>query len=53
MALPVDKAARKILKAVRKDKMRVVIGADALLFEGAKRAMPDQIHKLFLLAPKK
>jgi len=42
MAMPVDKAAKKILKAVRKDKMRVVIGADALLFEGAKRAMPDQ-----------
>ncbi len=52
MAMPVDKAAKKILKAVRKDKMRVVIGADAMLFEGAKRAMPDQIHKLFLLQPK-
>lgn len=52
MAMPVDKAARKILKAVRKDKMRVVIGVDALLFESAKRAMPDQIHKLFLLQPK-
>lgn len=53
MAMPVDKAAKKILKAVKKDKMRVVIGADALLFEGAKRAMPDQVHKIFLLAPKK
>jgi short-subunit dehydrogenase len=53
VTMPVDKAAKKILKAVRKDKMRVVIGADALLFEGAKRAMPDQVHKLFLLAPKK
>lgn len=52
MAMPVDKAAKKILKAVRKDKMRVVIGADALLFEGAKRAMPNQVHKLFLLQPK-
>jgi short-subunit dehydrogenase len=48
-AMPADKAARKILKAVRKDKMRVVVGADALLFEGAKRVLPDHIHKLFLL----
>jgi short-subunit dehydrogenase len=53
MAMPVDKAAKKILKAVRKDKMRVVVGADAMLFEGAKRALPDQVHKLFLLQPKK
>lgn len=52
MAMPVDKAAKQILKAVRKDRMRVVIGADALLLEGAKRAMPDQAHKLFLLQPK-
>lgn len=53
MAMPADKAAKKILKAVRKDKMRVVIGADAMLFEGAKRALPGQVHKLFLLQPKK
>ena len=53
MAMPVNKAAKKILKAVRKDKMRVVIGADALLFESAKRALPDQVHKVFLLAPHK
>lgn len=52
MAMPVEKAAKKILKAVRKDKMRIVIGADALLFEGAKRALPDQVHKIFLLQPK-
>ena len=47
-----NKAANQILKAVRKDKMRVVIGADAKLFESAKRAMPDQIHKMFLLVPR-
>ena len=46
-----DKAAEKILKAVRKDRMRVVIGLDALFFEGAKRAMPEEIHKMFLLMP--
>jgi short-subunit dehydrogenase len=51
MAMPVEKAAKQILKAVRKDKMRVVIGADAKLFENAKRAMPNQIHKMFLLMP--
>jgi short-subunit dehydrogenase len=49
MAMPVDKAAKKILKAVRQDKMRVVVGTDAWLFESAKRALPDHIHKLFLL----
>jgi short-subunit dehydrogenase len=53
MAMPVDKAVKKILKAVSKDRMRVVIGADARFLEGAKRSAPDQIHKLFLLQPKK
>lgn len=52
IAMPVDKAAKKILKAVRKDKMRVVVGLDAMFFDSAKRALPDHIHKLFLLAPK-
>jgi short-subunit dehydrogenase len=52
MAMPVDKAARKILKAVQQDKMRVVVGADALLFESAKRALPEFVHKMFLLARK-
>ena len=51
MAMPVEKAARQILSAVRKDQMRVVIGLDAKLFDSAKRAMPDQIHKMFLLMP--
>jgi hypothetical protein len=52
MAMPVHKAARKILRGVKKDKMRVVIGADAVLFDSAKRALPDQAHKLFLLQGK-
>lgn len=51
MAMPADKAAKKILKAVRKDKMRVVVGLDALFFESAKRAMPEEIHRMFLLMP--
>jgi len=32
--------------------MRAVIGVDALLFEGAKRALPDLSNKMFLLQPK-
>lgn len=50
-AMPVEKAAKKILKAVRQDKMRVIVGVDALLLEGAKRALPDHANKLFLLQP--
>jgi short-subunit dehydrogenase len=49
MAMPADRAARKILKAVRQDRMRVVVGADAALFENAKRALPESANKLFLL----
>jgi hypothetical protein len=52
MAMPVEKAAKKIIKAVKKDKMRVVIGFDAMLFEGAKRALPNLSNKMFLLQPK-
>lgn len=48
-AMPVDKAAKKILKAVRQDKMRILVGVDALLLEGAKRALPGYANKLFLL----
>ncbi len=48
-AMPVEKAAKKILKAVKQDKMRVLVGVDALLLEGAKRALPDHANKLFLL----
>jgi short-subunit dehydrogenase len=49
IAMSPDKAAAQIVQAVQKDKMRVVIGFDAKFFEGAKRAMPEQIHKLFTL----
>ncbi len=52
MAMPVEKAAKKILKAVRKDRMRVVVGADAMLFDGAKRMMPEEVHKIFQLMPR-
>ena len=52
MAMPADKAARKILKAVLQDRMRVVVGPDAVLFESAKRVLPEFVHKMFLLAPR-
>lgn len=48
-AMPVEKAAKMILKAVKQGKMRVIVGVDALLLEGAKRALPDHANKLFLL----
>ena len=51
IAMPADKAARKILKAVLKDKMRVVVGLDAHFFESVKRIMPEEVHKMFLLVP--
>lgn len=49
MAMAPDKAAARIVEAVEKDKMRVVIGMDAKFFEGIKRAMPEQVHRLFTL----
>lgn len=52
-AMSPDKAASQIVQAVKQDKMRVVIGLDARLFESAKRAMPESIHKLFLLGTDK
>lgn len=50
MAMSPNKAAKKIIRAVEKDRMRVVIGLDAKLFDSAKRAWPESIHKIFLLA---
>ena len=31
----------------------VITDADAVIFEGDKRAMPEQIHRVFLVQPKK
>jgi short-subunit dehydrogenase len=49
VAMAPEKAARIILKAVRRNRMRVVVGPDALFFDSAKRAMPEQIHRLFVV----
>ena len=48
MAMAPEKAARIILKAVRGNRMRVVVGPDARLFESAKRAMPERVHRIFV-----
>lgn len=51
MAMSADSAARIILKAVRRDRLRVVVGPDAKLFDHVKRAIPEKAHKMFLLLP--
>lgn len=44
-AMEPEKAVAKILKAVKKNKLRVVIGIDAKLTDVLKRLMPSLIHK--------
>jgi len=45
-----DSAAKVILDGVRKNKRRVLIGADARLFDGAVRLFPTGYQKLFTKA---
>ncbi len=52
MAMPVDKAARIIVRAVEKNKMRVLVGRDAYILEFLKRLMPVTIHRLLARAVK-
>ena len=42
--------AQKVLKAVKANRMRVVIGPDAWLFEIGKRLFPQWIHIPFRIA---
>lgn len=42
-----DKLARKVVKAVRRNRMRVIIGADAYVMEWLKRLLPVAIHTPF------
>jgi hypothetical protein len=42
--------ARKVLKAVKANRMRVLIGPDAYLFEILKRIFPVWIHIPFRIA---
>jgi NAD(P)-dependent dehydrogenase (short-subunit alcohol dehydrogenase family) len=41
-----EKTARKIVRAIERNRPRVLIGAEASLLEWAKRAFPVGIHKL-------
>ncbi len=45
-----EKAARKIVRAVERGRMRVRVGADAVLLDGLKRLLPTTIHKPFVRA---
>ena len=46
-AMPVETAVEKILNAVRKNKLRTVVGKDAHAVELLKRFLPSGIHKPF------
>lgn len=45
-AMPADKAAGIIVKAVEKRKMRIRVGMDSVLTDIAKRLMPVGMHKI-------
>jgi hypothetical protein len=40
-------AAEKILRAVQKKKMKVLVGKDAVIMDAMKRFTPGLIHGLF------
>lgn len=44
--MPTDKAARKIVRAIEKNKLRVVVGADAHIGEFLKRLFPVSFQRL-------
>jgi short-subunit dehydrogenase len=44
--MPTDKAAQKIVRAIEKNKLRVVIGADAHIGELLKRILPVSFQRL-------
>ena len=46
-AMPVDKAAAIIVRAVEKKKQRVRVGKDSVAVDIIKRLMPVTVHKLF------
>ncbi len=47
MGMEPDALAKKVIKAIKKNKMRVRVGFDAYLMEWLKRLFPVAIHKLF------
>ena len=44
--MPTDKAAEKIVRAIEKDKLRVIVGVDAHIGEFAKRLFPMSFQRL-------
>jgi short-subunit dehydrogenase len=44
--MPTDKAAQKIVRAIEKNKLRVVVGADAHIGEFLKRLFPVSFQRL-------
>jgi short-subunit dehydrogenase len=44
--MPTDKAAEKIVRAVERNKLRVVVGADAHIGEFLKRLLPVSFQRL-------
>lgn len=50
MAMPVEKAAEKIINAAQKRKLRLRIGKDAVLLDIFKRLMPITLQKLIMRA---
>lgn len=47
IGMPPDLAAEKILRAVQKKKLRVLVGKDAFIMDAMKRFAPGVIHGLF------
>jgi short-subunit dehydrogenase len=43
---PTDKAAEKTVRAIEKDKLRVIVGIDAHIGEFAKRLFPMSFQRL-------
>jgi hypothetical protein len=46
MAMPPDEAARRILRAVERNRLRVLICREAVATDWAKRIAPVQVHRL-------
>lgn len=44
--MPTDKAAEKIVRAVERNKLRVVVGTDAYIGEILKRLLPVSFQRL-------
>ncbi|MCP4625538.1 MAG: SDR family NAD(P)-dependent oxidoreductase, partial [bacterium] len=48
--MPTDKAAEKIIRAIEKNKLRVLVGIDAYIGEFLKRLFPVGLQRMLTLA---